>query len=94
MADQTASATAQDLQMLSRLKIRAEEFHRLATCDPLTGLSNRRLGRERLEAEVSRSQRYGHPLSVLLLDLNSFKAITNKTATLRAISCCAPFPIA
>ncbi|MFZ0213695.1 MAG: GGDEF domain-containing protein [Candidatus Acidiferrales bacterium] len=70
--------TAQDLEMLSRLKIRAEEFHRLATCDPLTGLSNRRLGRERLEAEVSRSQRYGHPLSVLLLDLNSFKDINDK----------------
>jgi diguanylate cyclase (GGDEF)-like protein len=70
--------TAQHLEMLSSLRIRAEEFHRLATRDPLTGLSNRRLGRERLEAEVARSQRYGHPLSVLMLDLNSFKAINDK----------------
>lgn len=70
--------TAQHLEMLSSLKIRAEEFHRLATRDPLTGLSNRRLGHERLEAEVARSQRYGHPLSVLMLDLNSFKAINDK----------------
>lgn len=70
--------TAHHLEMLSSLKIRAEEFHRLATHDPLTGLSNRRLGLERLEAEVARSQRYGHPLSVLMLDLNSFKAINDK----------------
>ncbi|MGB6823249.1 MAG: GGDEF domain-containing protein, partial [Candidatus Acidiferrales bacterium] len=67
--------TAGHLELLSSLKIRAEEFHRLATRDPLTGLSNRRLGEERLTGEVSRSERYGHPLSVLMLDLNRFKAI-------------------
>ena len=27
---------------MGRLKVRAEEFHRLATVDPLTGLYNRR----------------------------------------------------
>lgn len=47
---------AQHLQMLLQLKVRAEEFHRLATRDPLTVLSNRRLGEERLAGEVSRSQ--------------------------------------
>ncbi|HEV2314248.1 MAG TPA: GGDEF domain-containing protein [Candidatus Acidoferrales bacterium] len=70
--------TAGHLELLSRLKIRAEEFHRLATRDPLTGLSNRRLGEERLTGEVSRSERYGHPLSVLMLDLNRFKAINDQ----------------
>ncbi|HEV3482924.1 MAG TPA: GGDEF domain-containing protein, partial [Candidatus Acidoferrales bacterium] len=70
--------TAQHLELLSSLKIRAEEFHRLATRDPLTGLSNRRLGEERLTGEVSRSERYGHPLSVLMLDLNRFKAINDQ----------------
>jgi PleD family two-component response regulator len=33
--------TAKHLEILSRLPIRAEEFHQLATRDSLTGLSNR-----------------------------------------------------
>ena len=69
--------TAKHLEILSRLRIRAEEFHELATRDSLTGLSNRRLGEERLASEVARSERHGHPLSVLLLDLNEFKAIND-----------------
>jgi diguanylate cyclase (GGDEF)-like protein len=69
--------TAKHLEILSRLRIRAEEFHEMATRDPLTGLSNRRLGEERLASEVARSERHGHPLSVLLLDLNRFKGIND-----------------
>lgn len=70
--------TAKHLEILSRLRIRAEEFHEMATRDPLTGLSNRRLGEERLASEVARSERHGHPLSVLLLDLNQFKGINDR----------------
>lgn len=70
--------TVKHLEMLSRLRMRAEEFHQLATRDPLTGLSNRRLGEERLGGEVARSERHGHPLSVLLLDLNRFKDINDR----------------
>lgn len=69
--------TAKHLEILSRLRIRAEEFEQLATRDSLTGLSNRRSGEERLAAEVARSGRHGHPLSVLLLDLNRFKGIND-----------------
>lgn len=69
--------TAEQLAMLSRLQVRAEEFHELATRDSLTGLSNRRLGEERLASEVARSERHGHPLSILLLDLNRFKGIND-----------------
>jgi diguanylate cyclase (GGDEF)-like protein len=70
--------TAKHLEILSRLRIRAEEFQELATRDPLTGLSNRRLGEERLAAEVARSERHGHPLSILLLDLNRFKGVNDR----------------
>jgi diguanylate cyclase (GGDEF)-like protein len=69
---------AEHVDMMSRLKVRAEEFHKLATLDPLTGLYNRRLAEQRLAGEVSRSQRYGHPLTVLLLDLNDFKQINDR----------------
>ncbi len=70
--------TAKHLEILSRLRIRAEEFQKLATRDSLTGLSNRRLGEERLAGEVARSERHGHPLSVLLLDLNRFKGVNDR----------------
>ncbi len=50
----------------------------LAMVDPLTGLYNRRFAEQRLIAEVARSERKGHPLTVLTLDLDSFKH-TNDT---------------
>ena len=49
----------------------------LAMMDPLTGLYNRRFAEQRLAAEVSRSERKGHPLTVLTLDLNNFKEIND-----------------
>ena len=49
----------------------------LAMLDPLTGLYNRRFGEQRLSTEVARSERRGHPLTVLLLDLNEFKMIND-----------------
>jgi diguanylate cyclase (GGDEF)-like protein len=49
----------------------------LAMVDPLTGLYNRRFAEQRLAAEVARSERKGHPLSVLTLDLNNFKQIND-----------------
>jgi diguanylate cyclase (GGDEF)-like protein len=49
----------------------------LAMVDALTGLYNRRFGEQRLAAEVARSGRKGHPLTVVLLDLNNFKQIND-----------------
>jgi len=49
----------------------------LAMVDPLTGLYNRRFAEQRLAAEVARSERKGHPLTILTLDLNNFKFIND-----------------
>jgi diguanylate cyclase (GGDEF)-like protein/predicted Zn finger-like uncharacterized protein len=49
----------------------------LAMVDPLTGLYNRRFAEQRLAAEVARSERKGHPLTILTLDLNNFKQIND-----------------
>jgi diguanylate cyclase (GGDEF)-like protein len=49
----------------------------LAMIDPLTGLYNRRFAEQRLAAEVARSSRKGHPLTVVLFDLNGFKPIND-----------------
>ena len=59
------------------LQVRMEEFHNLAIKDPLTSLYNRRYAKERLASEASRSMRYGHPLTVLALDLDKFKQIND-----------------
>src|SRR3981189_1510515 len=55
----------------------SEILRNLAMVDPLTGLYSRRFAEQRLAAEVSRSERKGHPLTVLTLDLNDFKQIND-----------------
>ncbi len=49
------------------------ELEALATRDALTGLFNHRVLGERLSEEVRRAQRYGEPLSLILLDVDQFK---------------------
>jgi diguanylate cyclase (GGDEF)-like protein len=53
------------------------ELTRQATTDPLTGLANRRAFEERLETESGRAERAGHPLSLVLLDIDHFKVIND-----------------
>jgi diguanylate cyclase (GGDEF)-like protein len=69
---------SQQLDAMGALRIRAEELHVLATTDPLTGLANRRTAERRLQAEAARSQRYGHPLTLVAFDLNEFKHINDQ----------------
>jgi len=49
----------------------------LAMVDALTGLCNRRFAEQRLADEVARSARKGHPLTIVLLDLDEFKYIND-----------------
>jgi two-component system, cell cycle response regulator len=53
------------------------EVERLATCDPLTGLANRRLFDETLAREVARSRRTGAPLALAVVDIDHFKAVND-----------------
>ena len=45
--------------------------------DPLIGIYNRRYLDRRLDEEVARARRYGHPLSVLMLDIDHFKRVND-----------------
>ena len=45
--------------------------------DSLTGLFNRRAFEKKIGEEFERSKRYGHPLSVVILDIDNFKKIND-----------------
>ena len=63
---------------LTERKRNEEELHRLATTDPLTGAFNRRYGLTRLTDELRRRDRYQTRISVLLFDVDHFKAINDR----------------
>ncbi|RJP15262.1 MAG: GGDEF domain-containing protein [Candidatus Abyssobacteria bacterium SURF_5] len=46
--------------------------------DGLTDLANRRHCEEFLDKELKRSLRYGHPISVLFIDIDNFKSINDR----------------
>jgi two-component system, cell cycle response regulator len=48
-----------------------------AFTDDLTGLANRRRFGRQLEREVARTERYGHPFCLLLLDIDHFKEVND-----------------
>jgi len=68
---------SEQLRVMNRLQAHAEEYEKLATIDALTGLYNRRVADQRLEAEAARCQRYGRALTVVAIDLNDFKQIND-----------------
>ncbi len=54
-----------------------EELQRLSFTDPLTGLANRRVFNQTLERECTRIRRTGSAVSLLMLDLDHFKALND-----------------
>jgi two-component system, cell cycle response regulator len=54
-----------------------EEIYRLAVRDGLTGLPNRRALDEFLAREAARAHRHARPLSVVLFDVDRFKAVND-----------------
>jgi len=62
---------------ISLQKKMEEELRALATTDGLTGAYNRRHFMYEASTEVPRAKRYGHPLSVLMIDLDFFKKVND-----------------
>jgi two-component system, cell cycle response regulator len=54
-----------------------EEIYRLTTVDGLTQIFNKRYFMENIERELSRSQRYGRSLSLIIFDIDHFKNIND-----------------
>lgn len=54
-----------------------EQVEKQAVTDPMTGLYNRRYFGEQLSREIDRNQRFGHPFSYIIIDLDFLKKIND-----------------
>ena len=62
---------------VSERKRLEEQLTHQAFHDPLTGLANRALFRDRVSHALALAQRRGHPITVLFLDLDDFKMVND-----------------
>lgn len=62
---------------ISEQKALQAELEHQARIDYLTGIANRRFFMEQGEAELARVDRYGNKLSVIMLDIDHFKAVND-----------------
>jgi diguanylate cyclase (GGDEF)-like protein len=54
-----------------------EEVSRRARTDALTGLANRRAFDEQIESQLAHADRFGHPVSLILADVDHFKVVND-----------------
>lgn len=67
-------AVTRDITERKRLR---DELARQATTDGLTGVANRRRFEELAEAELKRSARYGHEVTIAIVDIDGLKHIND-----------------
>jgi diguanylate cyclase (GGDEF)-like protein len=64
--------------LMDALRHAFEQERELARTDGLTGTANYRAFAERAELELSRTRRHRHPLTLIHLDLDGFKAVNDR----------------
>jgi diguanylate cyclase (GGDEF)-like protein len=65
-------------QKIAELESAKIRLRQLADTDPLTSLYNRRYLTGELRLEVARANRYKNPLSIVMIDIDHFKAINDE----------------
>jgi diguanylate cyclase (GGDEF)-like protein len=80
-------AVVQTLRDLTDEKMAQIKLEQLATRDGLTGLANRRCFDETLLAEWARAMRQAQPLSLLMVDVDNFKAYNDANGHLGGDEC-------
>ncbi|MDO8689100.1 MAG: diguanylate cyclase [Dehalococcoidia bacterium] len=88
VSKETAAFTGADLRLLTAYAAEAsmalenallhQEVRKQASTDDLTHLTNRRYFYMRLEEELKRARRYGHPVSLLFLDVDDLKQVNDR----------------
>jgi diguanylate cyclase (GGDEF)-like protein len=68
-----AAQVSSSIQNIARHELVSEQ----AVTDELTGLSNNRRFRELISKEADRAERFGHELSLIMLDIDDFKQIND-----------------
>jgi diguanylate cyclase (GGDEF)-like protein len=71
------SELTNQMNSLAKVESLASEVYKLAALDQLTGIYNRRSGEQRLAQEISRAQRHGRPLTILLMDIDDLKRVND-----------------
>ncbi|MGC8483531.1 MAG: diguanylate cyclase [Thermodesulfobium sp.] len=67
----------ESIRDISDSKMMEEKLHELSIKDSLTDSYNRRYFQERLEEEIDRTKRNNIPFSLIMLDIDDFKAIND-----------------
>nr|WP_314542912.1 sensor domain-containing diguanylate cyclase [uncultured Massilia sp.] len=80
-------AVVQTLRDLTEEKMAQVALEQLATRDGLTGLANRRCFDDTLHAEWARALRQHQPLSLLMVDVDNFKAYNDANGHLGGDEC-------
>jgi len=76
--EELAAANDKLEQAVRELDEKNQALEVMTRTDRLTGLANRRRLEEALQTEVLRARRYGKPFSVILLDIDHFKAVNDQ----------------
>ncbi|MCF6174378.1 MAG: PAS domain S-box protein [Victivallaceae bacterium] len=63
-------------EAIKRIRLQ-KELKEQATLDPLTNVYNRRYFNRVIEQEISRSNRYGHQIGFMMIDIDNFKQIND-----------------
>jgi diguanylate cyclase (GGDEF)-like protein/PAS domain S-box-containing protein len=85
--DGELAAVVQTLRDLTDEKAAQNALEQLATRDGLTGLANRRCFDDTLRAEWARAMRHRQPLSLLMVDVDNFKAFNDTNGHLGGDEC-------
>ena len=78
MAVLLVAVSVTSLWWMRRLSALNRQLQQLSVTDALTGLYNRTALSATFQIDLERAQRYGRPLSIVLLDLDHFKSINDE----------------
>jgi two-component system chemotaxis family response regulator WspR len=79
--------TAELLERTAQLEVANSALEVMATVDPVTGLANRRRFDVFFQQEWQRSRRSQQPLSLLMIDIDHFKAFNDRYGHQRGDEC-------